>query len=257
MGLADLHIHSIFSYDGTCSISAILKYVADFTDLTTIAITDHDTVNGVQEALDLAPAYGIGVVPGCEISTSDGHLLALFIDRPVRAGLSLVQTVLRVGELGGICIAAHPMARGTSSLSIETIRQALQFPQVARILIGIEAFNGGLVYTHRNPMVAALAQTLPLSQIGNSDSHILQTIGQGATHFSGRTTGELRRALETKSTRVRKGEGLTGVSVLQAYIPRYLMRKLGWTVWNANRDAPMTYVRLSRLMINCQPVLAN
>lgn len=86
MGFADLHIHSIHSYDGTSSISAILKYVVDRTDLDVIAITDHDTVTGAAEVMQLAPAYGVQVIPGCEISTTDGHLLALFIDRPVKAG---------------------------------------------------------------------------------------------------------------------------------------------------------------------------
>jgi len=57
MGFADLHIHSMYSYDGTASISAILKYVADYTDLNVIAITDHDSMEGVPEALDLAPYY--------------------------------------------------------------------------------------------------------------------------------------------------------------------------------------------------------
>jgi len=69
MGLADLHIHSIYSYDATGSITAILKYAAEQTDLNIIAITDHDTMGGVKEALDLAPAYGLQVIPGMEIST--------------------------------------------------------------------------------------------------------------------------------------------------------------------------------------------
>jgi predicted metal-dependent phosphoesterase TrpH len=47
MGFADLYIHSMYSYDGTASISAILKYVAEYTDLNVIAITDHDSMEGV------------------------------------------------------------------------------------------------------------------------------------------------------------------------------------------------------------------
>jgi hypothetical protein len=54
MGFADLHIHSMYRYDGTASISAILKYIADYADLNLIAITDHDSMEGVPEALDLA-----------------------------------------------------------------------------------------------------------------------------------------------------------------------------------------------------------
>jgi hypothetical protein len=102
MGFADLHIHTIYSYDGTSSVSAVLKYTSKHTDLNVIAITDHNTMAGVQEALDLAPTYGIEVVPGCEISTAEGHLLALYINKPIQVGLSLVKTTQLIGEQGGI-----------------------------------------------------------------------------------------------------------------------------------------------------------
>jgi len=247
MGLADLHIHSIYSYDGTASISAILQHVMLNTPLNVIAITDHDSLQGNLEAMDLAPKYGIEVVPGCEISTDDGHLLALFLHKPVPAGLSLVETVLRVRDQCGLCIAAHPMARGTNSLSFECIRNALLFPHVAESLVGIEALNSGLVYTQRNPMVAAIAQTLPLAQVGNSDAHILSMIGQAATEFEGKTAADLDRALETATTRVRQINTYGGLAVLRDYIPRFVLRKLGWVTWNGSPQSPATLVRLSNI----------
>jgi len=248
MGLADLHIHSIHSYDGTSSISAILKYVVDHTNLDVIAITDHDTITGAVEATQLAPAYGVQVIPGCEISTADGHLLALFIDRQVQAGLSLVETVLAVGEQGGMCIAAHPMARGTSSLSFRAIADALRQPGIDKVLQGIEAFNGGLVYTRQNPLVEGMAKVLPLAQMGNSDAHVIQMIGQGATEFEGRTISDLRSAIEQRATWVRKGQGLDGLGVIRNYVPQYLLRKLGWVRYNAGPDAPLTFARMGRAL---------
>jgi predicted metal-dependent phosphoesterase TrpH len=246
MGFADLHIHTVHSYDGTSTVSAVLKYVADETDLNVIAITDHNTISGVQEALKLAPSYGIEVIPGCEVSTAEGHVLALFIDRPIQPGLSLVDTVLAAGQMGGLCVVSHPEARGTSSLRIDTVHKAIQDPEVARYLVGIEAFNGGLVYTRRNPMIAARCRMLPLAQVGNSDSHVLQMIGQGSTEFEGKTAFDLRMALENKLTRVRVGHGLNGLGVIKSYIPRYALRRLGWAAWNAHPEEPLTYVRLSR-----------
>ena len=112
MGLADLHIHTLYSWDGIHSVSAVLRHVVDHTDLDVIAITDHDEVAGAWETIELAPAYGVEVDPGSEISTAEGHLLALFLKERVEPGLSLADTVLRVGEQGGLCIAVHPMARG-------------------------------------------------------------------------------------------------------------------------------------------------
>jgi predicted metal-dependent phosphoesterase TrpH len=249
MGLADLHVHTVHSYDGTSSVSAVLKHAADYTDLDVIAITDHDTMDGVQEALDLAPSYGIEVIPGCEVSTADGHMLALFIERPIPAGLSLVQTVRLVGEQGGLCVAAHPTARGMTSLSFADIHLALLQPGVRKTLVGVEAFNGGLVYTGSNPLVEALSKTLPLAQVGNSDSHVLRTIGHGASRFEGKTAADLRKALMKHSTRVVYGQGDSGVSILLNYLPKYILRKLGWVPFNAHPSAPLTYARLAHAVV--------
>lgn len=246
MGFADLHIHSIFSYDGTSSIPAILKHVADQTDLDVIAITDHDNTNGVFEAMRLGPRYGIDVIPGCEVSTAEGHLLALFITKPIPARLPLLETVRRVGRANGICIAPHPEAQGTSSLSGEILRQVLREPDIARVLVGIETFNGGLVYTRSNRAALEIAQSLDVARVGNSDSHILQTIGQGSSEFPGHSAQDLRRALETHTTTMRIGSGLRGAQVIQHWLPKYVLRRLGWVSWNADPLEPIHYVRMKR-----------
>jgi hypothetical protein len=247
MGFADLHIHSMYSYDGTASISAILKYVADFTDLNVIAITDHDSMEGVPEALDLAPYYNLEVIPGCEVSSKDGHVLCLFIERPIPPGLTLLETVLMVGNQGGICIAAHPMAKGVNSLRFETIRQVLKHPVASKILVGVEAFNGGLVYTRGNLSVQQESNSLPLAQLGNSDAHILQMIGQGASYYHGYTSADLKNAIINRTTIPRKGNGLSGSAVLTSYIPRYVLRKLGWVSWNESPEKPIIYAQINKL----------
>jgi predicted metal-dependent phosphoesterase TrpH len=250
MGLADLHIHTIYSYDGTCSVPAVLKHVKTKTNLNVIAITDHDAIRGALEALELAPKYQLEVIPGCEVSSRDGHVLALFIQKPIPPHLPLKETVLRVGEQGGICIAAHPTAPGTSSLDFKTIWNALQDPDVRRILVGVESFNGGLVYTRQNPVVERQSRSLPLAQVGNSDAHILRMIGQGATIFSGNTAQELRYALEAKTTGVYKGNGLNGLNVMRDYLPHFFLRKFGWVTHNHHPQDPLRLERLSRVMSN-------
>jgi predicted metal-dependent phosphoesterase TrpH len=248
MGYADLHIHSIHSYDGTSSIPAILKYTADRTDLNVIAITDHDTMAGVREATMLAPRYGIEVIPGCEVSTAEGHLLALFISECIPAGLSLLETIYRVGHQNGLCIAPHPEARGTSSLTIKAIQAALLDPGTARILVAVEAFNGGLVYTRSNHTVLYHLESMEIARVGNSDSHILQTIGEGSTEFEGRNAADLRRALENHATIMRIGKGLQGAVALRHWVPKYLLRKMGWVTWNEKPELPLRYARMKAVM---------
>ncbi len=247
MGYSDLHIHSIHSYDGTASISAILKYASANTDLNVLAITDHDTMSGVSEAINLAPKYNLEVIPGMEVSSKDGHVLCLFINRPIPAGLSLLETVLRVADQGGLCIAAHPMAKAVNSLRFETIRETINHPEAVNTLIGVEAFNGGLVYTRGNTSVEIESRKLPLAQVGDSDAHILRMIGQGASWFEGTTAQELKTALLNHTTTPRRGHGLSGAAVLTSYIPNYLMRKLGWVSWNSSPEASIRFANLEKI----------
>ncbi len=253
MGLADLHIHSIHSYDATSSIPAILKYAADHTGLNVLAVTDHDSVSGVRQAMDLAPHYGLEVIPGCEISTSEGHLIALFIEQLIPAELSLKETLLRVGELGGLCIAPHPTARGTSSLSFEAIKKALTDSVTRQVLVGIEVYNGGLVYTRSNSITAEAARELPLAQIGSSDAHILGMIGHGTTLFSGTTADDLRQTLLNRSTCAIQNGHLTGIQVIREWLPHYMLRMLGWVSWNDHPQKPLTLKRLNHAL-TAQPV---
>jgi predicted metal-dependent phosphoesterase TrpH len=252
MGFADLHIHSIYSYDGIIPVPAILKYAANDTFLDVIAITDHDSMCGVSQAMDLAPKYGIEVVPGCEISTAEGHLLCLFIDEPAPPSLSLMETIKIVGEMGGICIAAHPTARGTSSLSFEAIRKAVRTQRTLGIFVGIEAYNAGLVYQSKNSLVAEKSAEIPLAQVGNSDAHILNVIGLGSTHFEGSTAQDLRKALVRKNTSVWKSPGMSGAHVLTSYVLRLMLRKMGWVPWNEAPSAPLTRTRVSKLQAECE-----
>jgi len=79
----DLHIHSTFS-DGQHSIKELLT-MADKNNLNTISVTDHDTIDGVEEAIAHGLALNIRVIPGMEISAEDEnekgiHLLGYGID---------------------------------------------------------------------------------------------------------------------------------------------------------------------------------
>jgi predicted metal-dependent phosphoesterase TrpH len=79
----DLHIHSTIS-DGKLSPADIVLKAADL-GLTIVAITDHDTVDGIAPALVAAQAFpGLNIIPGLEISTDvpngEVHLLGYFID---------------------------------------------------------------------------------------------------------------------------------------------------------------------------------
>ncbi|MFZ1320277.1 MAG: PHP domain-containing protein [Ignavibacteria bacterium] len=79
---ADLHLHTNYS-DGVLSPSKLID-LAKKKDLSVISITDHDNVNGIDEAIEYGNSVGVQVIPGVEISAdiedSEIHILGYFID---------------------------------------------------------------------------------------------------------------------------------------------------------------------------------
>lgn len=225
MGLADLHIHTIYSYDGTAPVAAVLNRAKEV-GLSVIAITDHDEIKGSLTAFDLAPKFGIEVIPGIEITTTDGDLLALFVTEKIKPNLPLIETILKVGEAGGICIVPHPMARGMGmkSLSRASIVQALQHPDASHILLGIETYNATALDRESNVHAQTLAAEFPiLTQVGNSDAHTLHMIGLGATEFLGYTAANLLDALWIGATEVRRGAQLGSAQILGSWAINYVL----------------------------------
>ncbi|MDP8957145.1 MAG: PHP domain-containing protein, partial [Actinomycetota bacterium] len=78
----DLHTHTVYS-DGTLTPSELLRLARD-RGLDVIALTDHDTMNGMDEAWRAAADFGVELIPGIELSTLyDGkgvHILCYYPD---------------------------------------------------------------------------------------------------------------------------------------------------------------------------------
>ena len=83
MGFIDLHVHSNAS-DGTMSPSEVVAYAIS-KGLDAIALTDHDTIDGIAEAEEAARGTALELVPGIEMScmyeTTEIHILGLFIEK--------------------------------------------------------------------------------------------------------------------------------------------------------------------------------
>ena len=223
MGLADLHIHTIYSYDGTASVPAVLNRARQ-SGLDVIAITDHDEIAGSHKALELAPAYGVEVIPGTEVTTAEGDLLALNITEKIPRSRPLIETVLKVGDLGGFCIAPHPMAGGLGmkSLSAYSILKALRNPDVARILIAIETYNATTIDKMSNHYARILAERLDIAQTASSDAHIVEAIGLGVTEFDGHSAQDLVDALMRRAVRIRKQKEWNSIRILGSWAANYV-----------------------------------
>ncbi len=104
---ADLHLHTQWS-DGD-KLDRVLKQALAL-NLDAIAVTDHDEIDGALEARRLVheKRLRIAVIPGIEISSRDGHIGALFVQKKIPKGLSAEETVDLIHQAGGIAVAHHP-----------------------------------------------------------------------------------------------------------------------------------------------------
>src|SRR3990170_7418326 len=109
---ADLHVHSIYSSDSIITPKELVFY-AKKCGLTAVAITDHNQVEG---ALKIAKETDFLIIPGIEVSSSNGHIIGLNLQDPIPKRLSPEETVDRIHEAGGIAVACHPFALFKGSL---------------------------------------------------------------------------------------------------------------------------------------------
>ncbi len=202
MGKGDIHIHTTHS-DGMASVEQVLEFAENKTDLDLIAITDHDMFDGADEARNLAARrnYRFQVLTGMEVTTIEGHLLVLGIDKPVRSLQPLDRTIAQVHAQGGVVIAPHPMSWMIRSIGRNGLLRIHRTPDDEIYFDGCETLNPSLAGRVVASQVRDLnTRILQLAETGGSDSHVLPTIGTAVTNFPGRTTADFYRALGAKTT---------------------------------------------------------
>lgn len=185
----DLHVHTCYSIDGITTPRQLIAY-SKRQGLDGVAITDHDTVKG---ALKLVNNREIIIIPGIEVSTFQGHVLAFNVTEPIPSNLSVLETIEKIHELGGIAVAAHPsvMLKG---LRIRMCKD-LNFDAVE--VINAAAFPFFLS-TRLNRRMAV---NLNLPQTGGSDAHYAPEIGLAYTLIdASRETDEIAEAIRKGAT---------------------------------------------------------
>ncbi len=199
---ADLHMHTTCS-DGAATVPEVLAAVARAGDLAVIAITDHDTIAGAELARQLVTqrGYRFEVIVGAEITSREGHIVGLFLQGPIAPGQGAAATVAAIHAQGGLAFAPHPFFRDRPRRqrramdALGTLTARLPFD-------AIEVDNSTPFLEWSNLRARRFAQRHSLSMLGASDAHILEAIGKSYTTFSGRTSADLRRAIEHGETTV-------------------------------------------------------
>ncbi len=167
----DLHVHSSYS-DGHDDVKTILK-AAKKRGLDGISITDHDTLGGSIAAQRAVKDLKLDMVilPGVEVTTDKGHLLALGVEEAPKRGLSPEETADAAHDQGGITIVPHPY---------HPFRHAIgRIPRCD----AVEVYNSKHLFGIANARARLGAKKYHLPMVAGSDSHFAATVGLGVTRI--------------------------------------------------------------------------
>mgnify|MGYP006289021661 FL=1 len=187
----DLHIHSKYSEDAIGEPKEIIKQVKK-KGLDGIAITDHNTIEGGLNGLKNCPKDFI-VIPGIEISTKDGHLIALNVKENISKNLSVEETVDEIIKKGGTPIVPH-LYRSMSGIKEVKLKKIL--PKISTI----EVFNSCSV-NKSNFKTSKTAKKYNLGGTGGTDSHVPKYCGLAYT-----TCNTEDRSIEGVINEIEKGK---------------------------------------------------
>jgi ABC-type lipoprotein export system ATPase subunit len=259
---ADLHIHS-FGEDGSYDVTDASMTPEGIVDtaiterLDLIAITDHNNIANVRQALKYADGKSLLVVPGVELSTPQGHLLVYFetadqlqrffgkltISDDRKACHNTIPQCLRFAEeFNGFGICAHIELDSGLEKAHPKFDAFKQEVFNCSNLLGLEITNAanGAWFSHddtdvnrRNCVVTRCATLgleagVDLAKVLSSDAHTLNALGRNASgnrkltrlKMEALTFASLRIALKDAAARVRLED------LVPASVPRFVGIKL-------------------------------
>jgi len=171
----DLHVHTNYSHDGRDPTEEIIRS-AIAKRLDGIAICDHDTMDGSYAARMYVADNNLDllIIPGIEVTTSEGHLMVLGIDEEITKGLSPAETVLRVRQEEQkkkrtiVIIAPHPFHPFRHSIGNLCLQPGID---------AIEVFNSRYVFGVANQRARVAAARHHITPVVGSDAHSAEFVG--------------------------------------------------------------------------------
>lgn len=165
----DMHTHCEYSFDSRTPLADQAAAVRA-AGIDIVCATDHDTIDGALRLREIAD--GFSVIVGQEISTRDGDLIGLFLEKPIPAGLTAEASIDAVKTQGGLVSVPHPFSRTRARRLRRDVLDRL-WPQVDCV----EVFNAREVSAEDNERAARFASERNIPRAAGSDAHVAADVG--------------------------------------------------------------------------------
>jgi predicted metal-dependent phosphoesterase TrpH len=168
---ADFHIHTRFSRDSILTEEKLIAKAIE-RGLTHVAITNHNNVEGAIAVRDKVTELGLQdkltVILGEEVSTADGEVVGIFLERTIPRGLSANETADEIHRQGGLVSIPHPFDpfRG-AHIREGPLRNLAEIGKIDMI----EVFNCRVTFQRHNDEAAEFAKRFGIPGIAASDTH--------------------------------------------------------------------------------------
>jgi len=186
--LIDLHTHTFPKSDDSLLQPEQLFRRAKEVGLDGVCLTEHDGFWNMSDLMQWSNEFGILILPGCEVTTEEGHLLVFGLDQYI-FGMHKAKFVKElVDQNDGVIVVAHPYRRVFQKEQVQDlelfeskVNQACANP-VFGMANGVEVLNAR-GSQEENSFSSVIRERVNLPATGASDAHQLSDIGTFATEF--------------------------------------------------------------------------
>ena len=169
----------------------------------------------VDTMMEYGRKNGIVVIPGVEVKTRQGELIAYYPENPIEKGLSLEETILAIREAKGIIAVPHPLDRlRRSAVKMENLMRIIHLIDI------IEVWNARTTFVSDNALALKIAMEQKKGMSAGSDAHFPYEIGRSYV---------LIRPFHNKNgflNSLRNGRVVPGQSPLWVHIPSAVAKRV-------------------------------
>lgn len=205
----DLHVHSKYSGDSLNEPEEILR-LARQSGLGGVAVVDHGTIKGGEEAISLNTDEDFIVITGAEIKTDKGEIIGYFLNEEIKSSV-FMEAVDEMRSQDALITIPHPF----DALRFNRIKEP---EDAASFVDAVEVFNSRCMLDASNKKALAFSKKHGLGVTAGSDAHYLDEIGSAGITIKGERIREEMQA--NKDYFGKKNLFVRARSKLQRLVPK-------------------------------------